>query len=584
MTAYFPKPLPDELLYSVLARCARHLGSPGEGEFSRALFGSARVVAAIDLPSSLGLLAGRLGSSLGASAGTIAERYTLLPYLAAFRPHAERDSACRAMTGARTNLHVRLGLAASTIAAKGPVRFCPACDAQALETYGERFWRRAHRLPGVVVCPDHGVVLRASRLDPADAPRNGYVAATAASCPADATAVCAEPEDAVRRRLLQIARASAALLREHAAEPGRAGSYREALASVGLMRSRAKVDLVGLRDAFSAFHGDALLFLPGVSEADGRCGSWLEAIFRTHRKAFQPLQHVLVRLFLESLSKVSSPFGEAPWACVNPLARHRDRRAVGDLACKRDRGSVTGTFTCRCGYVYTRRLHPDGALGPPRFKAYGPTLEPALRELLVPGATRRGVAKAIGLDAKTMSREVVASGLDAPWDDRSASRAGPAVEASARSTAEADQPPVDDVVAARPGAARRSGPRRDWPAIDAATSPLLEPVARRILDRCPPTRITFVELERGLAEPGWLRRRRRVLPSSFAEALRLVERDEVFRGRRIEHAVDRWLACGGRAAAWRLVREAGLRSTDLDLVKSAMVGRLAGDRGRDGTV
>ena len=32
-----------------------------------------------------------------------------------------------------------------------------------------------------------------------------------------------------------------------------------------------------------------------------------------------------------------------------------------------------------------------------------------------------------------------------------------------------------------------------------------------------------------------------MLPSSFAEALRLVERDEVFRDRRIEHAVDRWL-------------------------------------------
>ncbi len=53
MLGYFPKPYPDELLYSVIARHAIHLGSHSDKALVQELFLSRNAAAVVDFPGHL---------------------------------------------------------------------------------------------------------------------------------------------------------------------------------------------------------------------------------------------------------------------------------------------------------------------------------------------------------------------------------------------------------------------------------------------------------------------------------------------------------------------------------------------------
>src|SRR5690606_36729367 len=38
-------------------------------------------------------------------------------------------------------------------------RFCPSCDEENIQRYGELYWHRIHQLPGVYVCLRHTTIL-----------------------------------------------------------------------------------------------------------------------------------------------------------------------------------------------------------------------------------------------------------------------------------------------------------------------------------------------------------------------------------------------------------------------------------------
>ncbi|MBI5922893.1 MAG: TniQ family protein [Betaproteobacteria bacterium] len=80
MLAYFPAPYRDELLYSVLARYCRHVGSPATKQALLALFGNGRVIASFDLPGHLDALAERIPAKCGLSVDRMIDELTLYPY------------------------------------------------------------------------------------------------------------------------------------------------------------------------------------------------------------------------------------------------------------------------------------------------------------------------------------------------------------------------------------------------------------------------------------------------------------------------------------------------------------------------
>lgn len=149
---YFPQVYPDELLYSVLARYHRHMGAPSSIHTMQALFGRRLVVAALDLPGSLPVLASRIPVARGLDADTIIDTMTLLPYYTAFQPPAMRAHARDALRCGNTDgLLVRLGMAAFRAGRITRLRFCHLCLEEMRVRYGEYYWRRVHHLPSVLV-------------------------------------------------------------------------------------------------------------------------------------------------------------------------------------------------------------------------------------------------------------------------------------------------------------------------------------------------------------------------------------------------------------------------------------------------
>lgn len=565
--AYLPQPQRDELLYSLLARYGRHAGIASPGALVQTLFGTRGAVAEFDLPCRLEELVERLPVQAEMGVDDVIDELTLYPYYAAYRTLPERRALRAAMRTRTPSIYVAAGLAAFRVPRVTRLRFCPDCDREMVATCGERWWRRAFQLPGVLVCPDHGCRLRLGTVDLAVGSRHAFVAATAETCPPDSEMACPPISDAASGRLLEFAQAGAALLLPASTPWCRAAAVearRGRLAAADLMRSAHKVDHARLARAVSAFWGDALAVMPGTVTKDGEPGAWLTEIVRSHRKGFHPLHHLLLEGVLRNLPAAAGPFGSGPWECRNPLSAHRGRRVVVDLEHRGRHDAGHGVFTCRCGYVYTRTFSADGTVGPARPKRFGPLLEPALRRLLVPGATPSGVAAALGLDCRTLLREVDALRIPVPWP--------PSDEGHAPAML-----PRKEVVAAprRPSA----GARRDWPAIDASLGIEVRAAAAAILAEDVPKRVTLAEIERRLGARGRLRRRRSLLPVANRLAESLVEGVDAFRMRRIGAVAGRMFAEDADVQAWRVMRAAGVTRVHLPTIGRTLLS-LKGGGGR----
>jgi hypothetical protein len=182
----FPDIYPHEMLYSVLGRYARNVGCESPATIAHDLFGDRTVIASFELPDRLKELAARLPPSRELSVTDLIQRTTLFPYDTAFCSAEVRSDLAAAMAGSTSGYHLRLGIAAFATQRTTTLRFCPACRTAMIAAHGESYWRRAHQLPGVLVCPEHGAPLRLSRVSCQTGNRHAYRVADDAACPMEA--------------------------------------------------------------------------------------------------------------------------------------------------------------------------------------------------------------------------------------------------------------------------------------------------------------------------------------------------------------------------------------------------------------
>ncbi|MFT3689819.1 TniQ family protein [Paenirhodobacter sp.] len=219
MLTHFPVALPDEVLYSRLARWHLHSGSRSPKQTLDDLFGNRSVRAAIDLQRHLRALSERISELTPCSPQDLL-RQTLFGYYASHQTAGMARMAMGAMIdGQASGLHARLGIAAGTRLPPCPLRWCPRCHAAAMRQHSESFWRRAHQLPGVLVCPSHGLPLRNARL-PEAVGQHEFIAATFRTCPPEDPSLPDWAESPETIQLLwDIAQKSARLLDHPAPAP-----------------------------------------------------------------------------------------------------------------------------------------------------------------------------------------------------------------------------------------------------------------------------------------------------------------------------------------------------------------------------
>lgn len=561
---YFPEPYPNELLYSLLARFAVHIGRPKPMHVLDMLYGGRGVPVAVALPTHICALAERLPASGHWDIATLIQRHTLFPYFAAFEPPEVQAPAWVAMmTGENSGVFLRLGLAAFKVRdASTHLRYCPECQEVMWRQYGELYWRGDHQLPGVVVCPVHGVALRNSLVHPHTAGRHVYLAATPANCPAGRPPALETPANLLPA-LLRLARRSAQLL-DPPYQAKRFSEwtayYRDRVRTCGFVRG-SRVDQARLHDLFVQQYGAVLKLINAMPQPLEEGGGWLAAMVRKHRKAFPPLYHVLMQDFLAQQHAPTQPFGDGPWPCRNPLAAHLGERTITQLDWHRNHGHWVALFRCDCGYIYSRWWDAEqDQVGEPHFQAYGPLLEPALRQWLTEGRSLREIARRVALDPKTVARLSRQFGLAIPWSS-GMTRKSLKLPQQVNERAKKKTRPLP----LRMGR-QKDRTRRDWPALDHQFQHQLRLAVECIRAQRPPVRITLSALERRCGGVGWLSKRQNKLPLTWTLIPKLLEEVEAFQARRIDWAIEQFLDAHQFPDAWRVMRRAGLTGQHLSRI------------------
>jgi hypothetical protein len=525
-----PTPRDGELLYSVLARLGGYLNAADSAPFMLSLVGRRGAVASPDLPGGLAHLVRDLPAGMReASVDRIIDRLTLFPFHTAFMPVEVRDGVRQAMRGDVTGVYTRLGLATFKVRQPARLRFCLDCLDGMERDHADLWWRREHQLAGVPVCAIHGTVLRMSDVATGERNRHSFVAASRKVCRMDAELAIDDVRGELLARLQGLAKAAVDLLDQPPRVEGhqdRRDGYRRRLGEVGLMRSARKVDVAALHAAFAGRWGGMTEVIDGLQLGDDVARSWLTAMVRARPRAVHPLQHLMLIGMLDDMQAVEAdaPFGPGPWPCRNPIAGHTGEPTITAATVRRDRDVTYGDFACGCGYLYTVARSPDGTLGRPRYRRFGPTFAPALREAIAAGHSLRQAARTLGLDPKTLVREAAMAGIEVAW----ATKASGALPAP--------QPAKAPTMGAR-RQVRRARLRRNWFAIDARLERSARSAGAVIMAEHPPCRVTHAEVERRIARRDWIMKRRAKLPRTVAAITGMAESVDDFRRRRLAHHV-----------------------------------------------
>lgn len=334
-----PQPLPDELLYSAIARSAKYLGQWGSKSLSREIYGHQGILACPDLPGSLGLLEEVSNGVWGITTAQLALRHTLVGYYTHFRSVEQRRQVLIKMQVSSSNLHLSLGICASNVIAPSKFHLCAACTADDMSVYGETYWRRSHHLPGVLVCARHGLPLSVCQFPFRPKGRHEHIAAHPRMLD-DVIDYTSPPEYGAE---WQLAKASVALLDSPVAD--QVYDYRPALKLLGYVGRHEGT--AGLKADFERFYGEGLLKYFFKPRLDGNRVGWIDEIVRKPRRALHPLKHLTISLFIERhprrLQESAVPQKEKTWGIYRVEHRRAEARELAD------RGFSTNAVAAKLG-------------------------------------------------------------------------------------------------------------------------------------------------------------------------------------------------------------------------------------------
>lgn len=289
------RPRPDELLTSCIVRTARAISFP-VGDVLRNLRGTKK-------GPSPGLLSFPYIHEMAAAWRTTPQlliwHHTMLPYATAFLHEAAYR---RTMENALSSADKRVGIGAvtqSTTAYVRVCRFCRACAEQDVATWGNSYWHRAHHLPGVLVCPQHGCPLVLTNISTVSR-------ALIEILPHQVNTLA--PSWSPSSFELLLAQASVAALNRRvgpAAEPT-AASYRSRMVNAGLLSEGRHTDMRRLRAWFAdSIKGDQLQRVLSNTDNDLR---WIQRLLVNGQCAQNPAtRHLLFATLIEASQPPTRP-------------------------------------------------------------------------------------------------------------------------------------------------------------------------------------------------------------------------------------------------------------------------------------
>lgn len=417
MVSFFPTPYPDELLYSVLARYYIRSANISPKATLDELFGLPTVIATYDLPSHLESLVSNLPLLSAHTVESFIEQHTLYPLYAPFLPPERAMLVSSSMRSHfKGDIHTRIGIIAGVMPVHEYFRFCPVCLQEEIKKYGEPYWHRLHQVPGIYICPTHCVLLQNSTIKTVGDNRHEFYAADETNCLFKPVLV--DYSNDTFNKLLLLTQDVEILL--NTSLQSRTGEwyrkkYQALLIDKKLATASRRVFQVELLREFKDFYGTKFLTAVHSNIESDAMSNWLSSIVRKHRKTFHPIRHLLLLRFLGqtvnsffSGYQVSKSFGDGPWICFNGGSKHYLTRTVKSLTISysHEAKKLIGTFSCRCGFVYSTSdpsIPYSSKLRFGRVRSFGKMWERKLTELLITEKSSfRRIARCLKVDTKTV--------------------------------------------------------------------------------------------------------------------------------------------------------------------------------------
>lgn len=425
MLGFFPTPYPDEILYSMMARYKIRSGTLSPKANVGDLFGYPGYRSILAVPTNIAIFLKQLPYEAEYVADDIIFKHTLLPFFAPFLPVERIEKATNAMlfNGGR-GIHNTVGVTASTVKSSGFLRFCPHCFVEDERNYGEAYWHRIHQIPGIVICPQHSVLLQNSSAPIHDINPHNYQACTAELCQSKQRNL-QYPAKAIQE-MQELAEAAQWVMNTQLVSQGLLWlkeRYRGALIQKGLATPSGRVFQEKLSADFSGYYSsECLKTAQSPISLDKR--NWLNNMVWKAKRAVYPVRHLLfIRYLFGSVEEFFSsqtsyqPFGHSPWICLNAAAEHHLQTVVDTclITYCHDTKKPVGTFVCDCGFVYSRRgpdVNETDKFKIGRIKEFGPMWHRKLLELHNKGMSFRQIAKALNVDTQTAIKYIRENGQE----------------------------------------------------------------------------------------------------------------------------------------------------------------------------
>ena len=422
-TGFLPQPYEGETLYSLIARYGAQTGYRTANQAFFDLIGGRQRRPVHDFPFHLDAIAAGIPSRFSLDAERIFDRHTLAPYYLFRAPPATRAAALAAAKGQEGKVARIVGAHSRPIGPITHLRFCPACLKAMEDADQDLHWLRAHQLPIASHCVIHSEPLRVSLVEVGVEDFRLH-RASRARCPDDAPAIAASTETD-QALLLDISRRAVGVLEGddticQLAPEGDDVAFSKALAAEFVARgfelgmgkivwSSLEAGIAPIVDGIGCVHA-------AVPRAGRSHNGWLRRLLDGGRSVGTDAV-VLAMAILDRLPKIPPPFGTGPWECVNPLADHYGDAVVTELRrLQIGSGMIRGWFDCDCGCGYTRVCNPDGGLGRPMVRHYGPLLEPFILRCSKAGWSIKKTARELGTDSIVVVRMVGDDRIPHSWD------------------------------------------------------------------------------------------------------------------------------------------------------------------------
>lgn len=429
MISAFPDPYPDELLYSVCARYCERVGYRNLLRPLQELFGESVRHVGLDIPGHLGHLVNVLPEGHSYTVKDWIEKHTLFPFYRTFMPEEraiglEHDMAHETGPG----MMRRAGLGKIRVPRPHFMRFCTQCVVDDRTQVGEPYWHRLHQIPGVLMCPTHGVFLQESKVS-AWYRQSGRALVSAREAVVRARARGAQTQREGSQHLMNLVHDARWILGQSQLVP-QLDQIRRRYVSVlidhGLAYPKGKIKRQRFTEEMRDFYTDEILERLECSLAENSDASWLLRLLAPNLTDVvrPPVHHLLLIRFLghtaESFFQLSPewhPFGVGPWNCFNPAVEHYRQPVIKE--CRLVYSTTVGRqpygiFSCNCGYSYASRDPDQGPGGIRFFKvvSFGEAWQTRLRNLWCSSQQSiRRLSQMLGVGTWTLLREARACGL-----------------------------------------------------------------------------------------------------------------------------------------------------------------------------